>query len=546
MATTTVFRARKIVTMNPSHPVADHVAVRDGRILGVGSEAALAGWGAYRLNTDFADLVLLPGFVEGHAHAAEGQVWRHRYVGYQDRRDPQGKLWSGAQSLEAVIAALQEAHAAMKDADSPLFAWGLDPIYFDNRRMTLRDLDRVSSHRPILIMHSNGHLMNVNRRILEMAGIDSSTDVHGILKDEDGQPTGELMEMAAHYMAYRQVGSPLFGDPDVESLIQYSRSARNVGVTTATDLFASLGESNIRQYVQAAGDGDFSLRLMPAMNTLETAFDQGIDRVRAARRHNSDKLAFGLCKVMTDGSIQGFTGRLKWPGYYRRDGNGLWNMPPEQLCALVEAYHEAGMHLHIHTNGDEASELMIDAIEQALHKAPRPDHRHTLQHCQMADAAQFRRMARLGICANLFANHIYFWGDQHAGITMGRERAEGMDACATALRHGVPLAIHSDAPVTPLAPLFTAWCAVNRRTMSGEILGAEERIDTHAALHAITLGPAYTLKMDHLVGSVECGKFADFAVLEEDPLSRPPEAIKDIPVWGTVLGGTAYPGAGRR
>src|SRR6185437_12081496 len=132
-------------------------------------------------------------------------------------------------------------------------------------------------------------------------------------------------------------------------------------------------------------------------------------------------------------------------------------------------------------------------------------HRHTLQHCQMADAAQFRRMARLGVCANLFANHIYYWGDAHYALTMGPDRAERMDACATALKHGVPLAIHSDAPITPLGPLFTAWCAVNRLTASGRVLGAEEKIGVRDALRTITVGAAYTLKLDHEIGSIECG-----------------------------------------
>ena len=173
---------------------------------------------------------------------------------------------------------------------------------------------------------------------------------------------------------------------------------------------------------------------------------------------------------MTDGSIQGMSARMKWPGYYNGMPNGVWNMPPEQLVETVQAYHAAGAHLHMHVNGDEASELMLDALEAALTSHPRRDHRHTLQHCQMADEAQFRRMAALGVCANLFANHIYYWGDQHREITMGPDRAMRMDACATAERLGVRFAIHSDAPVTPLGPLFTAWCAVNRLTASGKVL----------------------------------------------------------------------------
>ena len=126
-------------------------------------------------------------------------------------------------------------------------------------------------------------------------------------------------------------------------------------------------------------------------------------------------------------------------------------------------------------------------------------------------------------------------------MTMGPDKARRIDACATALREGVPLAMHSDAPVTPLAPLFTAWCAVNRLTPAGRVLGPEERIPVAAALRAITLGAAYTLKLDGEIGSIEVGKRADFCVLGEDPDGVRPEALKDIPVWGTVVGGVPFP-----
>ena len=115
-----------------------------------------------------------------------------------------------------------------------------------------------------------------------------------------------------------------------------------------------------------------------------------------------------------------------------------------------------------------------------------------------------------------------------------------MDAAATAKRQGVNFSIHSDAPVTPLAPLFTAWCAVNRQTVSGRILGEHEKISIEDAFRAITIGAAYTIKLDHLVGSIECGKFADFAVLEDNPYEIHPEYIKDIGVWGTVVSGIHY------
>ena len=153
-------------------------------------------------------------------------------------------------------------------------------------------------------------------------------------------------------------------------------------------------------------------------------------------------------------------------------------------------------------------------------------------------------MRALGMHVNLFANHHFYWGDQHRDVTVGPERAERMNACRSALDAGVPFAVHSDAPITPIGPLFTAWCAVNRRTASGRVLGQAQRIGVQQALHAVTLGAAWTLKLDGEIGSIECGKRADFCVLYDDPTTVAPDALKDVRVWGTVLSGRVHP-AGR-
>jgi predicted amidohydrolase YtcJ len=158
----------------------------------------------------------------------------------------------------------------------------------------------------------------------------------------------------------------------------------------------------------------------------------------------------------------------------------------------------------------------------------------------MIDAPMFRRMATLGLSANLFANHLWYWGDQHFEMTIGPDRAHRLDACASALAAGVPLGIHSDAPVTPLGPLFTAWCAVNRVTPKGRVLGPSERLTVLQSLHAVTLGAAWTLRLDHEIGSIECGKRADLCVLEDDPLAIDPAALKDVRIHGTVLSGRVF------
>jgi predicted amidohydrolase YtcJ len=541
MPQTVIYPARRILTMNPARPFASHVAVRDGRILGVGRIEELEGWGPFELDRRFETKVLMPGFVEGHSHAFEGGVWTYPYLGFFDRRSPDGALSPGLKDIDAVVVRLAEVERSMPTADGPLLAWGFDPIYFGGRRMNAADLDRVSTTRPVLVIHSNFHVLNVNTPVLLKAGIDRSTNVHGIVKDAGGEPTGELQEIAAKYMAYRASGIDLAATlSDEQAVWRFARVAQLAGVTTATDLHNELPDSTVEGYLRASASDDFPLRLLPAFGAGLMPPEQGLAKLRALVPRSNDKLRFGLVKIITDGSIQGLSARIRWPGYYNGIPNGVWNIGPEEIDRLLQAYHAAGFQVHIHTNGDEASEVALDAIERALRAAPRWDHRHTLQHCQMADAAQFRRMAALGCCVNLFANHIFYWGDIHYAQTLGPERAERMDACATALAAGVPFAIHCDAPVTPIGPLFTAWCAVNRRTASGRLLGEAERIPVADALRAITLGAAYTLRMDHEVGSIEVGKRADFAVLHDDPYEVPVEALKDIRVWGTVVGGHIF------
>ncbi len=539
--TAKIFVARKILTLNPDCPEATHVAVREGRILAVGTAEEMAGWNL-PVDHQFADKVLLPGFVEAHGHAMCGESWRYTYLGFDDQYDPAGQCWPGVQNRQQALVRLQAADAKLTDPKTPLIAWHYDPIFWSEQGQLLdcHALDRVSKTRPILVMHASGHVINVNSALLAMANLDESLSVEGLIKDANGRLTGELRDLATQFAVLRVVGNPLIGEVDLDILQQYARLATNVGVTTASELYASLDDESLQSYRDAAASDAIPLRFYAAQNAETLSIEQGIERLQLARRACNEKLHLGSCKLIVDGSIQSFTARLAWPGYHNQAANGAWKQPPQLMAQMIREYHQAGVQLHIHVNGDQATELVLDILEDVLADAPRADHRHTLQHCQMASEAQYRRMARLGLCVNLFSNHLYYWGDQHSALTVGPARAKRMNAAASALRHGVPLAIHSDAPVTPLNPLFSAWCAVNRTTRSGMILGEAQKITVPQALHALTLGAAYTLKLDHLVGSIEVGKFADFAVLEDDPLKVAAQDIKDISVWGTVLAGVPH------
>jgi predicted amidohydrolase YtcJ len=537
-----IYSAKKIITMNPAKPIASYVAVKDGKVLGTGNLEELQKWGEFRLDTTFEDKIIMPGFVEGHAHTMEGTFWRYVYCGFFDRMDPDGNTWSGAKTIDTVVQRLKEAESKLTDPEAPLSGWQLDPIYMDNKRVSCKDLDKVSSTRPIGVLHASGHIMNVNSKALEIGGLMKTGINHpGIPLDEDGYPTGELYGPDAMTPIGVHVGfNRSMTDSDEQGLVAFGKLCVRAGVTTVTDLAARLTEDGVDSMLRITNQESYPATVVPLKVFLGATPKETVDLAVSLKKKTTDRLKLGRIKAVADGSIQGFSARMRWPGYYNGAPNGLWYTAPDQLSELYRLALEAGVQVHTHTNGDEATEMALDMLEGALKANPSPDHRFTLQHCQLADLAQFRRMKKLDMCVNLFANHHFYWGDEHYRLTVGPDRALRMNACSTALTTGVPMAIHSDAPVTPLGPLFTAWCAVNRITASGRVQGEAEKIAAKDALYAITLGAAYTLHMDNEVGSIETGKRADFAVLEDDPYSVDPENLKDVKVWGTVQGGRIF------
>lgn len=539
---TTVYTAKKIITMNPSLPQASHVAVRDGRILAVGSYEDVCSWGAHKLDERFSDKILMPGFVEGHAHAMEGSLWSKVYCGWFDRSDPNGVNWQGLKSIDAVIDRLRASADTSDEASAPISGWQLDPIYMGNVRVNRADLDRVSIERPVGVLHASGHILNVNSKALELAGLLREGVEHpGIPLGDDGLPTGELKGPDAMMPVGQYVGfERTLLDADENGLRDFAKLCVRTGTTTITDLASRLQPDAVEMMLRVTAEDRYPVCLVPLRFFMGLSPADLIEEVKSLKARSTERLRLGRIKVIADGSIQGFSARLRWPGYHNGAPNGLWYIAPDHMAEIYQRALEAGIQVHTHTNGDQATQLVLEKLAPALQQTPNLDHRFTLQHCQLADAAQMRQAAKLGMCVNLFANHHFYWGDEHYRLTVGPERAARMNACRTALECGLPLAIHSDAPVTPLGPLFTAWGAVNRITASGRVQGEHECIQVAQALYAITLGAAYTLHMEGEIGSIETGKRADFAVLEQDPTSVDPMQLKDVGVWGTVQGGRVF------
>jgi predicted amidohydrolase YtcJ len=547
---TRIYTARTIVTMDPSQPEVEAVAVRDGKILAAGSLEECASWGPHQVDRRFADHVLTPGMIEAHAHTFEGAFSMVPYVGWFDRHSLDGGTTPGIRTYDALLDRLRQVDAETRGSSEPIVVTGFDPIYFDGEsRLTREHLDRVSTERPIFVFHASAHLATVNTAMLERHEITRDSTTPGVARDPNGEPNGELQEMPAIALARSgvRVIMKLMSDPRaIEALGQI---CANTGITAVSDLAGQGlsrpdGQAMVHEVVDRPDfPARFFQRHVHALPPGASDWSDAAALMLELAATDTDKLRTIGLKLVLDGSIQGFTAKMAWPGYYTGTDHGQWMVPPEQLVDICRPFHERGINIHAHCNGDLTIGLWIDTVEQLVIDHPWLDHRHTVQHCQLTSAAQFRRMAKLGMCANVFANHLWYWGDQHHDITVGPERARRMEAAATAEREGVPFSLHSDASVTPLGHLHTMWCAVNRVTPSGRVLGESERISATSALRAVTLGSAYQIHLDAEFGTIECAKAADFTVLEDNPLTVDPLAIRDIGVWGTVVGGMPFEAA---
>jgi hypothetical protein len=549
----TIIVAKKIITMNPTQPEATAVAVKDNRIYAVGSLNEMKTWmkpGTYTINTTFTNDVITPGLIEAHAHWTMLMLFLgHPYVGYFDFLGYNASVLPGAKTKQDVINHLKEADKKMSDPNEVLFAWGYDPIFLNNSDLTAADLDQVSKTRPVFVLNASDHIGYVNSLLLTKAGYNAKTPLKGVVKGKDGNPTGVLLEAEA----MGPVLAPLVGELVNPNAIKVGSAgaaglAQRVGLTTVSDLlFGGPGEALFMSALkEAANDPQYPVRVVAIYDGLILAAMEnkqpgsGMAHINDLIKQNSNKLRFGAVKFISDGSIQGFTARLQWPGYFNGAPNGIFNTPPQELTQVVLPFWKAGFPIHVHVNGNQATESALSTLEFLQKTAPNRGGIFVLEHDQMSSPEQFKRAHELGAYVNLFANHIYYWGDQHYSVLLGPDRANNLDNATEAKRAGVIFSLHTDSPVTPLGPLHSMWAAVNRKTATGRILGSDARISAEDALRAVTINAAYLLNLQNEIGSIQIGKRADFTVLARNPLTEPANTIKDIPIVATISDGVVF------
>lgn len=539
----TVFTAKKIHTMDQGNPEAEAIAVLDGKILSIGTLEFMKPWlDRYDVTYDdtLKDKIILPGLIEPHSHC-----WMSAgFLGL----DYIGPLpWPGLNGInpphphyEDVIEYLKEIHAKKEDPNEAIIAWGFDPAN-QGGSLDRKVLDAISTTRPIFVIGFVPHFAYLNSPAIEMANIPEGLQSPHILREENGDLKGVFLESDGAKLAIApiiDVISELGGEKGLKFM---SGIGHRAGITTIADLmFGVLNyDEELKDHVNATNDPDFPIRmsLTPhAMSMTLAHGDKAPEFVKGLKQYETDKLFFTGVKFLSDGSFPLMGSQVNFPGYLD-GGNGV---DGDASFKEMLPYWKAGFQIHCHANGDLALDNSLDMLAKLQEVHPRFDHRFTIEHYAISNPMQARRLKALGGLASVNNYFSHFRSLLHSEHAYGPDRAQREARLGSLEREGVIFALHSDYPqvVVPMHPLTAVYAAVTRIAEDGKTVVAEhERIGVERALRAVTIDAAYILGLEDKIGSLEQGKMADFTVLDQDPMEVEPEEIKDIPIWGTVLGG---------
>lgn len=551
MSKITVYTARRVRTLDPGRPVAQAVAVMDGKVLSTGTLESMQPWLSrheHVIDRTLEDKVILPGLIDPHTHfSISAGYLALEYVGPIESPGPTG-MNPAVSTLEGVLTTLRQAHEREPDLTKPLVAWGLDPA-IQGGHLHRDLLDAISTVRPIWVIAYAPHFVYVNTPAIEKAQVPHDTTMHGVLRYPDGQLQGVFVEIEAVRTILGGMRAEIQKGGGAAGLRRMGDIARKAGITTTCELVfgASDFELEWNLHDEVVHSQDFPLRmgLVPLEFPVFTKYgDRAADFLAEQMVRNTDKLFFKGVKYLSDGSFPAMSLRMNFPGYL--DGsNGLRNFVPwEDMADRMEPFWRRGLQIHCHANGDEAVDASLNALAQLQQRFPRFDHRFTLEHYCISDPMQARRLKALGGLASVNNYFTHFRSQLHSAVGYGPDRSEAVARLGSLEREGVIFALHSDYSlvVVPMHPLTAAWIAVNRIAEDGRtVVGEGERIGVDRAMRAVTIDAAYILGLERKVGSLEPGKFADFAILDEDPWEVDPMRLKDIGIWGTALAGQLQP-----
>ena len=532
----TIYVGGDIITVNDAQPSAEAVAVADGNIVAVGSRADIesAYTGPETEIVDLAGKTLLPSFIDAHGHYINALSVANQAKVYAPPVGP-------GSDVTAIIAAIEKFRGENNvPAGELIQAYGYDDTVMpDGRLLNRDDLDEAFPDNPVIVGHVSMHGAVLNSLALEKYGISAATETPpgGIIVRREGsyEPFGLIMETA-----YLPVYSAL-PKPTAEHEVAWTTAGQQLyaeaGINLAHEGATHAGDLALMQRAATAGANIIDVVAYPFMTDL--------DPIIAANPTDSwgkyeNRLKIGGVKITVDGSPQGRTAYFTTP--YLTGGPGgeeNWQgesmVPQESLNQLVERVGSMNVPLIIHTNGDAAVDMFLDAYENAREVDDAAWNVTTI-HTQFMRKDHIPKFVEYGIRPSFYTLHTFYFATAHEN-NRGPEQAAYISPMRDAIDAGMRPTNHTDFYVAPLDQMFMMWSAVNRVSREGDVVGPDQRITPMEAIKTQTLWAAEQYDEGHRRGSLESGKIADLVILDQNPLTVAPSAIKDINVVETIKDG---------
>ena len=531
-----IIRGGPIVTVDPSGPAAEAVAIAGGRIVAVGTEAdVMAHRGPGTAVTDLAGRTLVPGFIDGHSHFFTcGEV----QVQALCASPPAGTC----RSVADVIAQLTKLRDRRKLGPGKfVVGFGYDPeLLAEKRAPTKQELDAAFPDNPVILVHVSGHGAMLNSKALAAYDITAATPTPsgGVIGREPGsnEPDGLLFE-TAFLPVFAKVPGPT--DDELVELITTGQDLYlREGITTAQEGATMKHQLDLLRLIAGRGLLKLDVVALPFVTDLDAIFGGTPPRVEKAY---ANRLRIGGVKLLMDGSPQGRTAFFTTP--YLTDGpagqkdwRGEPSFPQPELNDMVKKVYAGDAPMFVHCNGDAAIDSFLEAHRVASGDDPAKPRGTVGVHSQFIRPDQLAKYAAWKITPSFFTLHCFYFGDTHVA-NRGRQQADGISPMKSARALGIRPANHTDFNVSPLDQLFTIHTAVNRLSRSGQTIGTDERVTPAEALEAITIDGARMYGEEKEKGSIEVGKLADLVVLSANPLTVPPATIETIRVEQTLKDG---------
>jgi predicted amidohydrolase YtcJ len=528
-----------ILTMNDRAMRAEAVAEAGGRIVAVGSRAAvMKRRGPQTQVIDLQGRTLLPGFVDAHGHMMIGGL---QALGANLLAPPDGEVTDIA-SLQRTLRDWVAANQAVVNEVRLIVGFGYDDSQLKERRHPTRDdLDAVSKEFPILLVHQSSHLAALNSKALEVAGLSAASKdpAGGKIRRREGsqEPNGVLEELAFFEAAFKIM--PAVGAKGMKTFAREgARLWARFGYTTAQEGRATPGTAKLLREV--ADEGGYLIDVVVYPDVL---IDRKVIQDSVSRTY-VNRFRIAGAKLTIDGSPQGLTAWRDRP-YYKPVGDypagysGYAAASAEDVMGAVDWAAENGIQIITHSNGERASDLLIASHRAAQARFPKARAmRPVLIHGQFLREDQLDPLKALNVIPSLFPMHTFYWGDWHLDHTAGPEVGMNISPTGWARKRGMIFTSHHDAPVAFPDSTRVLDATVTRRARgSGRIVGPQHRVDVITGLKAMTIWPAYQIFEEKTKGSLEVGKLADFVILSKDPTKVEPATIADIKVTETVKEG---------